>query len=105
MSQDPPRERRRTDRRVAGRAEVGRDLVPVTLVETVEAGDPASPAPDPAQPDPAFAAQMMGQSDQKRGLKGGQPVLEAARTAYLETEHSGERDRRPPIGQKSRTEI
>lgn len=109
MSQDPPRERRRTDRRVGGRAEAGRDLVPVTLVETVEDGDPASPAPgsvpDPAQPDPAFAAQMMGQSDQKRGLKGGQPVLEAARAAYLETEHSGGRDRRPPIGRKTRTEI
>lgn len=105
MSQDPPRERRRTDRRAGGRAEAGRDLVPVTLVETIGDSDPASPAPGPAQPEPAFATQMMGQSDQKRGLKGGQPVLEAARTAYLEAEHSGPRDRRPPIGRKTHTEI
>lgn len=104
MSQDPPRERRKTDRRVGGRAEAGRDLVPVTLAEAVDSAS-ASPAADPAQPDPAFAAQVMGQPGQKRGLKGGQPVLTAARAAYLETEHSGQHDRRPPVGRKTRTEI
>jgi hypothetical protein len=48
--------------------------------------------------DPAYVAQLYGQSGQKRGLRGGAPVLEAARAAYLEAEYSGENDRRPPRG-------
>ncbi len=51
-----------------------------------------------APTDPAYVAQLYGQSGQKRGLRGGAPVLEAARTAYLEAEYSGENDRRPPRG-------
>jgi hypothetical protein len=45
-----------------------------------------------------FDAQLIGQDGAKRGLKGGASVLDAARTAYLDAEFSGEADRRPPTG-------
>ena len=47
----------------------------------------------------AFAAHLLGQGGQKRGLRGGKPVLDAARTAYLETEYAGPLDRRSMTGQ------
>lgn len=43
-------------------------------------------------------AQLLGQDGVRRGLKGGAPVLDAARAAYLDAEYSGEADRRPPVG-------
>jgi hypothetical protein len=49
----------------------------------------------PANP---FAAQLIGQDGQRRGLRGGAPVLDAARSAYLGAEYSGENDRRPSSG-------
>jgi hypothetical protein len=57
------------------------------------------------QDDPAFTAQMLGQTGARRGLKGGPPVLKQARSAYLETEYSGPNDRRPPRGLLRKTEI
>jgi len=62
---------------------------------------PASPAVPPM--DAAYAAQLFGQPGQKRGLRGGAPVLMAARTAYLEAEYSGQYDRRPPRGVITKT--
>ena len=53
----------------------------------------------------AFAAHLMGQPGQKRGLRGGQEVLDAARSTYLGTEYSGEADRRPKAGLIKKTEI
>jgi hypothetical protein len=53
----------------------------------------------------AFDAQLLGQDGRKRGLKGGTPVLEAARTAYLETKFSGEADRRLPPGLIARAKV
>lgn len=53
----------------------------------------------------AFAAQVMGQDGARRGLRGGQPVLQAARAAYLETEWSGPDDRRPAPGLLKKTEV
>jgi hypothetical protein len=58
-----------------------------------------------ARVEPSFAAQIMGQGGQKRGLKGGQPVLKAANAAYLGTEYSGDQDRRPSPGLLKRTTI
>jgi len=49
----------------------------------------------PANP---FAAHLIGQAGQKRGLRGGAPMLGQARAAYLGAEYSGENDRRPPSG-------
>lgn len=68
-------------------------------------------APPPRQDPPrregfaAFAAHVMGQSGQKRGLRGGQEVLDTARSTYLGTEYSGPADRRPPTGLLKKTKI
>ena len=53
----------------------------------------------------AFAAQMLGQGGQKRGLRGGPETLEHARATYLETEWSGPSDRRIQAGRITKTEI
>jgi len=95
---------RRAEERRAGSA--SRALVPVEFpVEPAE--PPARPAPSPpADPGAAvFAAQMIGQTGQRRGLKGGPPVLDAARSAYLGTEHSGAAERRPQPGKAKDTDV
>jgi hypothetical protein len=51
-----------------------------------------------------FQAQMYGQDGQKRGLRGGAPVLGAARQLYSSIEWSGGKDRRAPKGRWTRTE-
>lgn len=53
----------------------------------------------------AFAAQIMGQDGQKRGLRGGKETLDKARTSYLGTEWSGAADRRPRAGRITKTDI
>lgn len=63
------------------------------------------PTPRRAPTEAVYAAQLLGQDGQRRGLKGGQPVLQAARGAYLETEFSGHGDRRPPAGLLRRTAV
>lgn len=70
----------------------------LTLVDAVS---PASRSParsSTAYPDAGFEAQLLGQPYQRRGLRGGAPVLEAARGAYLSAEYAGEGDRRPAPG-------
>lgn len=59
----------------------------------------------PSRSDQAFQAQVLGQDGQKRGLRGGKPVLDAARSAYLETEWRGEYDRRLPPGTLRRVRL
>jgi hypothetical protein len=66
---------------------------------------PAAPPPPRRGAFAAFAAHLMGQSGQKRGLRGGQEVLDAARSTYLGTEYSGPADRRPKAGLIKKTEI
>ncbi len=66
---------------------------------------PTTPKPGPPGADAAFAAQVIGQGGQKRGLRGGAPVLQQARSTYLETEWSGPKDRRPPSGAVTRTKV
>ncbi len=53
----------------------------------------------------AFSAQLLGQSGEKRGLRGGPPVLQSARSAYLEAEFLGPQDRRMRKGRITKTEI
>jgi hypothetical protein len=101
-------DRREADRRAAERraASASRALVPVPLPDE-PAEPPARPAPTPTV-DPGaavFAAQMMGQTGQRRGLKGGPPVLGAARSAYLGAEHSGAAERRPVPGKARDTDV
>ncbi len=107
---DPARpfgDRRQSSRRAedqlraaAAPAEGGTNL-PV-VVEQAESATPPPPRNDGYT---AFAAHLFGQGGQRRGLRGGQPVLDAARAAYLETEYSGPDDRRPPKGLLKKTEI
>lgn len=103
------RDRRAAERRLAERraASASRALVPVSPGEAEAAEAPARPAPIPPADGGAsiFAAQMLGQTGQRRGLKGGPPVLDAARSAYLETKHSGHADRRPKPGRTEDTDI
>lgn len=47
-------------------------------------------------------AHLMGQESARRGLRGGAPVLDAARQAYETTEWSGGADRRKKAGRKAR---
>ncbi|MDQ8027529.1 MAG: hypothetical protein REJ23_02295 [Brevundimonas sp.] len=102
------RDRRAADRRTAERraASASRALVPVGP-PAEDAEPPARAAPTPPSDGSAaiFAAQVMGQTGQRRGLKGGQPVLDAARSAYLGTEHSGRNERRPKPGLTEDTDI
>ena len=62
-------------------------------------------AAKPATAAGAYEAQLIGQDGVKRGLRGGQPVLDHARSAYLGTEWSGPADRRPAKGALTRTKI
>ncbi len=71
------------------------------VLSTAVATDPAPPLTG----DSAFAAHLLGQKGQKRGLRGGPETLERARSAYLETEWSGPTDRRPPRGRLAKNEV
>ena len=101
-------ERREADRRAAERraGSTSRALVPTEF-----AADPAEPPARPAPTPPsdasaaAFAAQVIGQSGQRRGLKGGPPVLDAARSTYLGNAYSGAAERRPKPGKATDTDV
>ena len=102
------RDRRAAERRLAERraAAGSRALVPLAPAEeAAEAPARPAPAPPPDAGAAAFAAQLMGQSGQRRGLRGGPPVLDAARSTYLETRYSGPADRRPKPGRTEDTDI
>jgi len=104
---------RRDDRRAAQRRAAERRVAAQTraLVTTdfpVEAAEPpARPAPTPAADASAaaFDAQMIGQTGQRRGLKGGPPVLNAARSTYLGAAYSGDAERRPRPGKSTDTDV
>jgi hypothetical protein len=52
-----------------------------------------------------FAAQIIGQHGERRGLRAGPSLLEQARDAYNRTEWSGSYDRRARSGRATREEI
>ena len=107
MAENPPFEiprragRRATDPAIASAADVvqyspGSNLpVPVGEARTIETAPPAGP----------IDAQILGQEGHRRGLRGGAPVLNQARSAYLGAEYSGAANRRPSPGVVTRTEI
>lgn len=99
-------ERRERERRARPPS---RELVALDTPET-EAKAQTRPARAAVQPaaEPgaaAFVAQQMGQGGHKRGLRGGPPVLDAARSAYLGAEYSGAAERRPAAGKTAKTDI
>lgn len=108
-----PVDRREGDRRERERRKAANLPVPAQASDRPDADaapDEKSPARAAVHPAPepgaaAFVAQQMGQAGQKRGLRGGAPVLTAARSAYLETEYSGAAERRPRAGRTTKTEI
>ena len=63
------------------------------------------PRDDQSDGQSAFAAQLMGQDGQKRGLRAGEELIGAAKSLYNRTEWSGAKDRRTPTGGKARTKI
>jgi hypothetical protein len=75
------------------------DLPAIMVTRVVE--QPPAPKADAT----VFAAQVLGQGGQKRGLKAGSEALERARATYLETEWSGPADRRIRRGRITKTEI
>lgn len=107
MSQD----RRQSDRRASERrgGSGSRALVPAGEridhpSDGVRPAGPAAGEADGGTGSAIFAAQVMGQTGQRKGLKGGPPVLGAARSTYLATEYSGPKERRPPKGASTKTE-
>ena len=93
-------------------ASASRDLVPVgEVVDHTPPGDPATSAArtrkarSAATGAAAFAAQILGQGGQRNGIRGGPPVMDAARATYLGAQYSGEQERRPPSGTTKRTKV
>ena len=107
-------DRRKVERRDGQRRAPDASRSAVTPSSTPDADDVLSDgrAQAPVPPSPgggvdaaaAFAAQQLGQAGQKRGLRGGPPVLDAARSAYLGAEYSGSNERRPQPGRVDDTE-
>ena len=120
------RDRRAAERRTAERREeqaaardnqarsASRDLVPAgEVVDHPEVGD-RDPATSAARTRKArlqttgaaaYAAQVLGQGGQRNGIRGGPPVMDAARATYLGAQYSGDEERRPPSGTTKRTEV
>jgi hypothetical protein len=100
--------------RISRPRRVGRGLG-VDAAGDARIDDPAKPpfrlppAEQPTPPEPsgvsAYAAHLVGQGEQRRGLRGGPETLDRARTTYLETEWSGVADRRLRRGKIAKTEI
>jgi hypothetical protein len=57
------------------------------------------------QGEAAFAAQLLGQDGQKRGLRAGAELIDHAKTSYVRTEWSGSYDRRAPKGRVTNTDV
>ena len=104
-------DRRAASRRAAGRREEADAPPPEGRNAVVLAGAPVKHdrvAPPPPKSDTAtaaFAAQLLGQPGEKRGLRGGPEVIDGARSAYLQTEFLGPGDRRRAKGRAAKTEI
>ena len=97
-----PVDRRGQDRR-GGDRRGAREAFKSQLPVVVSPQPP--PSPDERKSDSAFVAQLYGQRGQKNGLKGGQPVLDEARSAYREAEWWGAADRRTPAGRITKKDI
>ena len=83
----------------AAEAEVVRLPVPIQRVSRI------APRDDKSDSGAAFAAQLMGQDGQKRGLRAGPEVIDTAKDLYNRTEWSGSKDRRTPTGGRARKKI
>jgi hypothetical protein len=75
-----------------------------TVNVTVNVTPPAAPPRSPYQPPTGVDAHLIAQTARTRGLRGGQQVLDTARSTYLENEYSGVNDRRARAGRITKTE-
>jgi hypothetical protein len=82
-----------------------RDEASVVNVTVNVAAPPAEPPTQPYQPPTNLDAHLIAQNNRVRGLRGGQPTLDAARSAYLEAEYSGPNDRRHHAGEITKTDV
>lgn len=104
---------RRSEERRSGQRRASEKRTPgKALVVAEQPDDPAEPAERVtttreigAGPAATFAAQLMGQGGQRNGIRGGPPIMDAARSTYLGAEYSGEMDRRPAPGKVGKTEV
>ena len=78
---------------------------PVVNVTINLTPQPAEPPASPRQPAPSADTHLIAQEARVRGLRGGPKVLQAARSAYLETEWSGPNDRRAHAGRITKKEV
>jgi hypothetical protein len=64
------------------------------------------PQPSAASaPEAAFAAQLIGQDGQRRGLRAGPTIIDTAKASYNKVEWSGANDRRARAGRITKTDI
>ncbi|MDP3660341.1 hypothetical protein [Phenylobacterium sp.] len=97
------RSRRSDARRAESSASADDRNLPVPV--SAPSVDAAPPPQAPADGAAVFAAQLLGQDGQKRGLRGGPATLDAAKSSYARTEWSGSADRRARRGGAAKTEI
>ena len=95
----------RTLRRETPKAAAGpRDDASATFSVSITVGPP-NPPTTPTQPPANLDAHLAAQEARVRGLRGGQNVLDTARSTYLQTEYSGPDDRRLQVGKITRTDV
>jgi hypothetical protein len=92
-------------RREAAKASVGsRDDASPAFSVSITVGPP-NPPTAPTQPPANLDAHLAAQEARVRGLRGGQNVLDTARSTYLQTEYSGPDDRRLHAGQITKKDV
>lgn len=96
---------RRAHKPEADRAEEAEPAQGTNLPVPVGPARPVPPRKDRRQTDAEFAAQLIGQDGQKRGLRAGQELFDTARSTYVRTEWSGARDRRARKGRITKTDV
>jgi len=86
-------------------AEDAPDSTVVNLPVPVGRASRVPPRADPGDGASIFAAQLMGQEGQRRGLRAGPAAIDSAKSAYNKTEWSGAKDRRSGKGRAARTDV
>lgn len=92
---------RRKPKAVEDAAAASKPGLPVP-VDGPQSVSPAAQIPPGAA---TFDAQILGQHNERRGLRGGPAVIDRASATYNRVEWSGSKDRRARKGGKARTDV